>query len=129
VQLEQEGAQKALVAAQKSSEAAEARVAEAEEELRQLTERLEGAVDGTATTRLVWLRDQARLLSRLGAARQAGLEKARELAQARLAENGDRLALLRRQLTMAEARVLLTQADLDKIVAAWRRSGVRSNAS
>ena len=87
---------------------------QAEEKIRLLNDQLEGAQDSAARVRLSWQREQARLQSQVAGAMAAALDVQRRLSEERLAQSRVRLGLLQRQLVVAEAGAVFTQADLDK---------------
>lgn len=98
-----------------------ATLAEAEEKLRQLNERMETAGDLVVGVRLASQRDEERLRSQLAAASIAVLDSERLAVVERLATSRIRLSLLQRQLIMAQAGATFTQADLDKVVSQIER--------
>ncbi len=97
----------------------ESRVAltQADGKIRQLNERLESAKDPAMVARLSWQRELERLRSQAAAASAAMLDTERQLHQETSAESHIRIALLRRQLVLADADVQFTQANLDTVMA------------
>lgn len=87
----------------------------AEEKIRQLNEQLEGAKDVTVAPRLAWQRELERLRSQVAAGTVAVLEQERQIGQERAAGSRTRVALLQRQLVIADAGATFTQADLDQV--------------
>jgi potassium-dependent mechanosensitive channel len=88
---------------------------QAEENLRHIQEQLESANDPTVTARLSWQRELERLRSQVAAASVGVLDSERLLGQEALAESRLRVGLLQRQLILADAGAMFTQADLDKV--------------
>jgi len=94
---------------------------QAEEKTRWLNEQIEGAKDPLAAARLSWERETERLRSQTAAAGLAILDSERQIRLEEQAGNNARLGLLRRQLAIAEAGAVFTQADLDQVSARIER--------
>jgi potassium-dependent mechanosensitive channel len=92
-------------------------LAQTDEKIRQLNERLEGAKDPATAARLSWQRELERLRSQVAAASLGVLDSERQLRQEILAESRIRVGWLRRQLVIADAGAKFTQNDLDKVLA------------
>lgn len=87
-----------------------------EEKLRQLNEQLETTSDPAVTARLFWQRELERLRSQVAVASVAMLNADLQVRLEHLAESRIRLALLQRQLVIAEAGAEFTRADLEKAI-------------
>jgi potassium-dependent mechanosensitive channel len=96
-----------------------------EEEIRLLNEKLEGYVDKTDQTRLAWQRTQEGLRSELAVAVLANLDLDRATQQEILAASGIRQELLQRQIAVADADTVFTQAELEQIIARTTGQGTR----
>jgi potassium-dependent mechanosensitive channel len=96
---------------------------QAEEKIRLLNDQLEGAQDPGTRVRLSWQREQARLHSQVAGGMAAALDVERQLSEERLAQSRVRLGLLQRQLVVAEAGAVFTQADLDKALSRIQTEG------
>jgi small-conductance mechanosensitive channel len=94
-----------------------AALTQAEETIRQVNEKLEGATDPMTTARLSWQRELERLRSQVAAASVGVLDSESQLRQEALAESRIRLEWLQRQLVVAESDMRFAQADLDKVTA------------
>lgn len=94
---------------------------EAEEKIRQLNEQLEGPKDATVAARLSGQRELERLRSQVAAGTVAILELERQIGQERAAGSQTRVALLQRQLVIADAGATFTQADLEHVQAQLER--------
>jgi chromosome segregation ATPase len=116
LQIASSEARQSIIAEQ--MEAARRELANAEESLRQIQERLEHR-DSTspAGEALEWSRDMAQLRRRLAAALVTGCDADAKVAGAEIAGYRVRAQLLRKRLAIASSRMRFTQADLDKIVA------------
>jgi small-conductance mechanosensitive channel len=90
---------------------------QAEEQVRQINERLEGQKDSAAAARLTWQRDLERLRSQVAVTGVAVFEAERQLRQENMEESRIRLGRLQRQLAVVDADTRFTQADLDKVSA------------
>jgi small-conductance mechanosensitive channel/pimeloyl-ACP methyl ester carboxylesterase len=91
-------------------------LARAEESLRQLNERLEGAGASEAMVRLATERENQRLRSHVAAATLAALESERLASREMLVGSRIQVDLLERQLVFAKAAAGFTQADLEKVI-------------
>jgi len=89
---------------------------QAEEKIRQLNEQLESSKDPAVAARLSWQRELERLRSQVSVAAVAVFDAERLARLEGLAESRIRLALLQRQLVIADAGAAFTQADLDQVM-------------
>ena len=96
---------------------ARARLEASDGQLRQLAEQLETARDVEQVARLNWLRTVENARSRLALASAALNQTRQQLLETLLANDHQRLALLRRRLALVEQRTRFPQADFDRIVA------------
>jgi small-conductance mechanosensitive channel len=90
-------------------------LAQAEEKIRQLNEQLEGANDPALAARLSWQRELERVRSQMAAGTVAVLEQERLMGRERTVGSRSRIGLLQRQIIIAEAGAIFTQADLDQV--------------
>jgi potassium efflux system protein len=90
---------------------------EAEEKIRQLNEELEKSADAMVTERLLWQRDLERLRSQVAVAVVGMLELERSIRTETLAASRIHLGLLQKQVLIAEAGAVFTQAELEQTVA------------
>ena len=86
-----------------------------QERARQVSERLEGVQDPAKREALTWDRELAQLHERVEAARAGMLEADNRQIQEELTEARHRIALLDRQLSVAEQQAEFTRQDYDKI--------------
>lgn len=86
-----------------------------QERARKVSERLEGVQEPAKREALTWDRDLAQLHERVEAARAGMLEADKTQIQEELTEARHRIALLDRQLTVAEQQAEFTQQDYEKI--------------
>lgn len=92
-----------------------AALTEAEERIRQLNEQLEGAKDSSVAARLSWQRELERLRSQVAAGTVAVLDQERQIGLERAVGSRNRVALLQRQLVIADAGAKFTHADLEQV--------------
>ncbi len=95
----------------------ESALKKSDERLRLLTEQLETEKETPRMTRLAWQRSLEQMLNRHAAATLALNATRRQKAEIDLTEHRLRLALVRRQLSVASAQVRYSQSDLDRVLA------------
>jgi len=103
---------------------AEARLKESDAHLRLLAEQLETAKDAARVARLTWQRTLEQLRNRRLVAEVALNDTRRRGLEAERAQDGQQLAFVRRQATIASQHPRFSQADLDRVLvgldAEWR---------
>lgn len=110
-----EGVQTRLSMTESLAESTQRNLKASQERVRRLSERLEGMQDPAKREALTWDRDLAQLRERVEAARAGMLEADKQPIQEEVTEARHRMALLTRQLDMAEQQAAFTQQDYDKI--------------
>ncbi|MGC3975936.1 MAG: mechanosensitive ion channel [Nitrospira sp.] len=113
--LASQGAQTRLNMTESLTESTQRNLKASQEKARQLSERLEEVQEPAKRETLTGDRDLARLRERVEGARAGMLEAEKKQIQEEVAEARHRLALLTRQLTVAEQDPAFTQQDYDKI--------------
>jgi potassium-dependent mechanosensitive channel len=110
-----QGVQTRLSMTESLAESTQRSLKASQEKARQLSERLEGMQDPGKRETLTWDLDLARLRERVEGARAGMLEADRNQIQEEVTETRHRMALLTRQLEVAEQHPEFTQQDYDKI--------------
>jgi small-conductance mechanosensitive channel len=110
-----EGVQTRLSMTESLAESTQRNLKASQERVRRLSERLEGMQDPAKLEALTWDRDLAQLRERVEAARAGMLEADKKPIQEEVTEARHRMALLTRQLNMAEQQAAFSQQDYDKI--------------
>lgn len=96
---------------------AQANAKEAEEDIRRLSEKMEGTTEPPAIMQLSWQRKLAELRTRLAGANAAAYELRRQVVAEELVEHRQRLTFTHRQLAMASQHVIFPATDLEKVMA------------
>ena len=94
---------------------------QAEEKIRQLNERLEKTTDPVVSARLSWQRELERLRSQVAVASVKLLEVERNIREETLAASRTHLALVQRQVVIADAGTRFTHVDLAQAIAQLER--------
>ena len=110
-----QGVQTRLTMTESLAESAQRSLKASQEKARQLSERLEEVQDPAKREVLTGDRDLARLRERVEGARTGMLEAEKKQIQEEVTEARHRLALLTRQVKVAEQDPAFTQQDYDKI--------------
>lgn len=110
-----QGVQTRLSMTESLAESTQRSLKASQEKVRQLSERLEGVQDPAKREALTWDRDLARLHERVEGARAGMLEADKKQIQEEVTEARHRMALLTRQLDVAEQQPEFTQQEYDKI--------------
>lgn len=113
--LTSQGAQTRLNMTEGLTESTQRSLKASQEKARQLSERLEEVQDPAKRDTLTADRDLARVRERVEGARAGMLEAEKKQIQEEVAEARHRMALLTRQLSVAEQDPAFTQQDYDKI--------------
>lgn len=95
---------------------AQANAKESEEDIRRLSEKMEGTTEPAAIMRLSSQRKLAEMRSRLAGASAASYELRRQVASEELIEHRQRLAFTQRQLALVSQHVIFPATDLEKVM-------------
>ena len=113
--LTEQGIQTRLTMTESLADSTRRNLKAAQEQARQVSEKLEGVEDPVKREVLIWERDMAQLRERVESARTGMLNADKTQVQEELTEAQQRIALLTRQRTVAAEQAVFTKEDYDKI--------------